>query len=178
MISLKDYTYIDLFAGIGGFHTAMEKFGAKCVYASEMDKHAAITYFNNYGIKPDGDITLVDAEEIPDHDILCAGFPCQPFSISGNRKGFEDTRGTLFFDIARIVKEKQPKLLFMENVKNFATHDKGTTLETVTATLQELGYTLYHKVLNASHFGLPQNRERIYMVAIRKDIDNYTFKFP
>lgn len=178
MSSLKNIKYIDLFAGIGGFHTAMKKFDAECVYASEWDKYAKQTYYDNYGIMPDGDITLVDANNIPDHDILCAGFPCQPFSISGNRQGFEDTRGTLFFDVARIAKYKKPKLLFMENVKNFASHDGGKTLDTVKAALKEIGYTLFYKVLNASHFGLPQNRERIFMIAIRDDLCIEDFSFP
>ncbi|WP_306010521.1 DNA cytosine methyltransferase [Bacillus sp. MMSF_3328] len=176
--ALKGIKYIDLFAGIGGFHTAMESFGAECVFSSEWDKHAQKTYFENYGIMPEGDITQIEAEDIPVHDILCAGFPCQPFSISGKRKGFEDTRGTLFFDVARIAQHHKPKILFMENVRNFATHDDGNTLKTVEETLNEIGYDLWHKVLNASHFGLPQNRERIFMIAVRKDINVKEFKFP
>ncbi|MGX1436501.1 DNA (cytosine-5-)-methyltransferase [Mammaliicoccus sciuri] len=175
---LKGVKYIDLFAGIGGFHAAMDKFGATCVFASEWDKFAKETYFRNYNIEPHGDITKIDAADIPDHDILCAGFPCQPFSVSGKRMGFEDTRGTLFFDVARITKMKQPKLLFLENVKNFLTHDNGKTLATVKSTLEELGYDFYYKVLNASQYGLPQNRERIYMIAIRKDLKYKEFEFP
>lgn len=176
--SLKGVTYIDLFAGIGGFHTAMKAFGATCVFASEWDKHAQTTYVENYGMMPAGDITKIAAEDIPTHDILCAGFPCQPFSISGKQKGFEDTRGTLFFDIARITKHHMPKILFMENVRNFATHDNGNTLKVVHETLDEIGYNLSYDVLNASFFGLPQNRERIYMIAVRKDISSETFSFP
>lgn len=176
--ALKDVKYIDLFAGIGGFHTALSSFGADCVFASEWDKHAQKTYFDNYGIEPAGDITKIDAKDIPDHDIICAGFPCQPFSISGNRLGFEDTRGTLFFDVVRIAKEKQPKLLFMENVRNFASHDNGNTLKVVESTLNEIGYTLWHKVLNSSLFGLPQKRERIFMIAIRNDLNISDFNFP
>lgn len=176
--SLKGVTFIDLFAGIGGFHLALSSFGAKCVFASEWDKHAQTTYYENFGIMPEGDITKIDAEDIPSHDILCAGFPCQPFSISGKQKGFEDTRGTLFFDVARIAKYHQPKILFMENVRNFERHDNGNTLRTVRDTLDEIGYNLWHKVLNASHYGLPQNRERIYMIAVRKDIDIREFHFP
>lgn len=176
--SLKGLTYIDLFAGIGGFHIAMQSFGATCVFSSELDKHAQSTYFENFGVVPQGDITKIDAENIPSHDILCAGFPCQPFSISGKRNGFEDTRGTLFFDVARIAKYHKPKVLFMENVRNFATHDQGNTLKTVEQTLDEIGYNFWYKVLNASHFGLPQSRERIYMVAFRKDINIKDFEFP
>lgn len=176
--SLKGVKYIDLFAGIGGFHTAMKSFGAECVFASEWNEHAQKTYFENYGISPKGDITQIKVEDIPEHDIICAGFPCQAFSISGKQKGFEDTRGTLFFDVARIAKHHQPKLLFMENVKNFEKHDNGNTLKIVRETLDEIGYVLWHKLLNASHFGLPQNRERIFMIAIRKDINIKEFNFP
>lgn len=176
--ALAGMKFIDLFAGIGGFHIAMTNFGAECVFASEWDKHAQNTYSSNFNINPAGDITEINAEEIPEHDILCAGFPCQPFSISGNRKGFTDTRGTLFFDIARIAKYHKPKILFLENVRNFATHDKGNTLQVVETTLKEIGYNLWYKVLNASHFGLPQNRERIYMVAIRQDLNIEKFTFP
>ncbi|WP_423800768.1 DNA (cytosine-5-)-methyltransferase [Neobacillus sp. SAB-20_R2A] len=175
---LNGVKFIDLFAGIGGFRIAMESFGAVCVYSSEWDKHAQKTYFENYGEMPEGDITKVKVEDIPAHDILCAGFPCQPFSISGKRMSFKDTRGTLFFDIARIANHHKPKILFMENAKNFATHDNGNTLKTVEETLNEIGYDFWHKVLNASHFGLPQNRERIYMIAIRRDISVKEFKFP
>ena len=148
------------------------------MFSSEIDKHAAQTYYTNYGEYPHGDITQIAAENIPDHDILCAGFPCQAFSISGKQLGFADTRGTLFFDIARIVKVKQPRVVFMENVKNFATHDGGKTMEVVETTMQQLGYNLYAKVLNAADFGVPQKRQRIYMVAIRKDVDTGVFEFP
>ena len=125
--SLKDYTFIDLFAGIGGFHLALSSFGAKCIFASEWDKDAQKVYEYNFKLKPHGDITQIDPSAIPKHDILCAGFPCQAFSISGKQKGFEDSRGTLFFDVARITKEHKPKIILLENVKNFATHDKGNT---------------------------------------------------
>ncbi len=170
--------FIDLFAGIGGFHQVLRNHGMKCVFASELDKNASQTYFKNYDLKPAGDITKISATEIPSHDFLCAGFPCQPFSISGKQKGFEDIRGTLFFDIARIAKHHQPKVLFLENVKNFAKHDSGKTLQTVIRVLENLGYKVFHKVLNASHFGLPQNRERIYIVAFRKDLQIEKFIFP
>lgn len=176
---LEGLSFIDLFAGIGGFHYALSSFGAKCVYASEWDKHAQETYFTNHGIMPSGDITKIAAEEIPPHDILCGGFPCQAFSISGKRLGFEDTRGTLFFDIARIVKHHRPMVVFMENVKNLALHDNGRTFKVVAGTMTELGYTMFSKVLNSGQFGVPQHRERIYMVCFRNDIiRSTTFEFP
>lgn len=174
----KNWTFIDLFAGIGGFHLALQSFGAKCIFASEWDKHAKEVYFENFGIIPHGDITKIDEKTIPNHDILCAGFPCQAFSISGKQKGFDDNRGTLFFDVARIVKEKKPKIILMENVKNFATHNNGKSLEVVKTTLEELGYNFYQKVLNAIDFGIPQKRERIYMVCFRKDLSIHDFSFP
>jgi len=170
--------YIDLFAGIGGFHQAMNSFGGKCVFASEWDKEASKTYFENYGILPSGDITKIKEEDIPSHDMLCGGFPCQAFSISGKQKGFEDTRGTLFFDVARIVKYHKPKVLLLENVRNLEKHDNGKTLKTVVGTLKKLNYFVFHKVLNASHYGLPQNRERIFIVCLRKDLGINNFKFP
>jgi DNA (cytosine-5)-methyltransferase 1 len=177
-MNLKGLKFIDLFAGIGGFHQALDSFGAKCVFASEWDKHACLTYETNYGIKPEGDITQIAEAEIPAHDILCGGFPCQAFSISGKQNGFEDSRGTLFFDIVRIVKFHKPKVLFLENVRNFENHDNGNTLKVVEKTIKGLGYDLKYKVLNASNFGLPQNRQRIYFVAFRKDLMLGSFKFP
>lgn len=174
----KDWKFIDLFAGLGGFRIALESLGAKCVYSNEWDIPVQKVYFENFGEIPDGDITKVDETTIPDHDILCAGFPCQAFSISGKQKGFEDSRGTLFFDVARIVKEKKPKIVFMENVKNFATHDGGKTLEVVKTTMEELGYAFKQKVLNSVDYGVPQKRERIYMVCFRRDINADSFKFP
>ena len=176
--TLKNYTFIDLFAGLGGFRLALESLGAKCVYSSEWDKFAQEVYCENFGEIPDGDITKVDENQIPKHDILCAGFPCQAFSISGKQRGFEDSRGTLFFDVARIVKAKKPKVVFMENVKNFATHDKGKTLSVVKSTMTELGYTFNYKVLNATDYGIPQKRERIYMVCFRNDLNINEFSFP
>ena len=175
---LNGYTFIDLFAGLGGFRLALESLGAKCVYSNEWDKFAQEVYKNNFGETPDGDITKVDENTIPEHDIICAGFPCQAFSISGKQRGFEDSRGTLFFDVARIVKAKKPKIVFMENVKNFAVHDNGRTLQVVKATMEELGYTFNYKVLNATDYGIPQKRERIYMVCFRKDLDVKEFSFP
>ncbi len=175
---LEGQKFVDLFAGLGGFRLALESLGGECVYSNEWDKFAQQVYKSNFGECPEGDITQVDETSIPDHDILCAGFPCQAFSISGKRKGFEDSRGTLFFDVARIVKCKRPKIVFMENVKNFATHDEGKTLDVVQATMEELGYTFFKKVLNAVDYGMPQKRERIYMVCFRKDLGVDSFAFP
>ncbi|MCV3728319.1 DNA cytosine methyltransferase [Ureaplasma miroungigenitalium] len=176
--SLTGYTFIDLFAGIGGFRLALESLGAKCVYSNEWDKYAQETYKMNFGEIPEGDITQVDEKEIPNHDILCAGFPCQAFSISGKQKGFEDSRGTLFFDIARIVQEKKPKVVFMENVKNFATHDGGKTLMIVKDIMNQLGYSFEYNVLNPVNYGMPQKRERIYMICFRNDVSRESFVFP
>jgi len=167
-----------LFAGIGGFHLAFDSYGATINYACEWDKDAAQVYEHNFGIKPTGDITKIDENSIPDHDILCAGFPCQAFSISGKQEGFNDSRGTLFFDIARIVKVKQPKIVFLENVKNLASHDNGRTLRVIMNTLDELGYDAYEKILNAADYGVPQSRQRIYIVAFRKDLKLSSFEFP
>lgn len=183
MIAIKklyfqNWRFIDLFAGLGGFRLALESLGATCVYSSEWNIPAQQVYYENFGDIPDGDITKVDEKTMPDHDILCAGFPCQAFSISGKQRGFDDSRGTLFFDVARIVKEKRPKIVFMENVKNFATHDGGRTLAVVKETMEKLGYTFYQKVLNAVDYGIPQNRERIYMVCFRKDLMARSFSFP
>lgn len=175
---LHNYTFIDLFAGIGGFHYALGSYGAKCVFASEWDKYATETYATNFGIMPYGDITKISEKEIPHHDILCGGFPCQAFSISGKQKGFEDTRGTLFFDIVRIANYHLPKIIFLENVKNLIKHDKGKTFAIVTQTLKKLGYTVYYKVLNSSNYGLPQNRERVYIVCFREDLNVTSFNFP
>lgn len=176
--SLYGYRFIDLFAGLGGFRLALESLGAICVYSNEWDKAAQKVYKANFGDIPEGDITKVDEKSIPDHDILCAGFPCQAFSISGLKRGFEDSRGTLFFDVARIVKEKKPQIVFLENVKNFATHDNGRTLEVVKTTMEELGYNFYQKVLNSVDYGVPQKRERIYIICIRKDLPQKQFTFP
>lgn len=193
------FTFIDLFAGIGGFHTAMHSVGGKCVFASEWDKYARISYEANYkDIEPtlfkkdnDGnylyfneDITKADPTEIPVFDVCCGGFPCQPFSVAGLRRGFEDTRGTLFFNIANIIKQKietgnPPKVLFLENVKGLKSHMKGETLKTILATLEELGYAYNYEVLNAKYFGVPQNRERLFIIAWYKDLVNAdAFKFP
>lgn len=160
------FTFIDLFAGIGGIRIAMQNSGGKCVYSSEWNAQAQKTYLANYGEMPFGDITKESTKNyIPDgFDVLCAGFPCQPFSISGKQKGFEDTRGTLFFDICSIVSKKRPKVIFLENVKHLVHHDNGNTLKTILAKLSELGYNISWRVLNGADYGVPQNRERIIIV--------------
>lgn len=171
------FKQIDLFAGIGGIRQAFQKHGGYNVYSSEWDKFAQTTYRINYGEIPDGDITLVDEKDIPDHDILLAGFPCQPFSQAGLHKGFEDTRGTLFFDVARILKAKRPKAFMLENVKQLRGHDKGNTLKVILSVLDELNYYVPNpQILNAYHFGLPQNRERIIIVGFNKDYLPANFK--
>lgn len=175
---LQSYSFIDLFAGIGGFHLALSSIGANCVFASEWDKFAAKTYLVNHNIKPFGDITKIQESDIPSHEILCAGFPCQAFSIAGKQKGFEDVRGTLFFDIVRITNHHKPKVLFLENVKNLINHDKGKTFKVILNTLDKIGYTCFHEIFKSSQFGLPQNRERIYIVAFRKDLNIREFSFP
>ena len=175
---LKNMTFIDLFAGLGGFRIALESLGAKCVYSNEWNKSVQKVYAENFGEIPDGDITKVNEKNIPEHDILCAGFPCQAFSISGKQRGFEDSRGTLFFDVARIIKAKKPRIILMENVKNFATHDNGHTLEVVRTTMEELGYTFFQKVLNAVNYGIPQKRERIYIVCFKNDLKINNFSYP
>ena len=166
---------IDLFAGIGGIRTGFESQGCKIVFSSEWDLAAQKIYELNYGTKPHGDITQVNEKEIPKFDVLLAGFPCQPFSQAGLKKGLADTRGTLFFDIARIVNHHRPKVVFLENVKRFKTHDNGNTFQVVKSTLEGMGYTVFAEILNAKDFGVPQNRERIYIVAFLGDVD---FKFP
>lgn len=174
--ALMKFTYIDLFAGIGGFHQAGDALGGKCLFASEIDPEAKRSYAENYGLQPQGDITKIDAKDIPDHDVLFAGFPCQPFSIIGNRLGFEDIRGTLFFEIARILEEKKPRLFILENVKQLSRHNNGKTLKTILNTLENLGYKVYWDVLNALDFGLPQKRERTIIVGfLNHGVD---FSFP
>lgn len=176
--TLEGMTFIDLFAGLGGFRLSLESLGAKCVYSNEWNKAVQKVYAENFADTPEGDITQINENTIPDHDILCAGFPCQAFSISGKQRGFEDSRGTLFFDVARIVRAKRPKIVFMENVKNFATHDGGRTLAVVKATMEELGYQFNQEVLNAVDYGIPQKRERIYMICFRKDLNASDFSYP
>ncbi|WP_400240174.1 DNA (cytosine-5-)-methyltransferase [Methanobrevibacter smithii] len=171
------FTQIDLFAGIGGIRQPFQKHGGYNVYSSEWDKFAQTTYRINYGEIPDGDITLVNEKDIPDHDILLAGFPCQPFSQAGLHKGFEDTRGTLFFDIVRILNEKRPKAFMLENVKQLRGHDKGNTIKVILSVLDELNYYVPNpQILNGYHFGLPQNRERIIIVGFNRDYLPENFK--
>lgn len=172
--------FIDLFAGIGGIRKGFEDKNTECVFSSEWDKYAAQTYEANYGEKPHGDITKINEKDIPDHDILLAGFPCQPFSNIGKRQGFaHETQGTLFFDVLRILKEKRPQAFLLENVKGLVNHDKGNTFKVIQKSLsEELGYTIYHKVLDAQDFGLPQRRERIIIVGFRPDLDVTDFQFP
>jgi len=180
----KNYSFkfIDLFAGVGGFRLAMQNLGGKCVFTSEWDKEAQRTYRANFGEVPFGDITKPSTKQfIPDgFDVLCAGFPCQAFSIAGKRGGFDDTRGTLFFDVAEIIKNKQPKAIFLENVKGLRNHDKGKTLETILNVLRnDLNYFVPEpQIINAKDFGVPQQRERIYIVGFRKDLEITEFEYP
>ena len=178
---MKKLKFIDLFAGIGGIRLAFESEYSECVFSSEWDKNAQITYNQNFNEIPSGDITKIDATKIPDFDILLAGFPCQPFSIAGYQKGFDDDRGrgNVFFDIIRIIKEKKPSIIFLENVKNLKTHDKGKTFETITSSLENLGYHVKSKVLNTMEYGnIPQNRERIYIVGFKNKKHFQKFNFP
>ena len=169
------FTYIDLFAGIGGFHQAADALGGECLFASEIDPEAIRAYEANYHLTPRGDITKIDAAEIPDHDVLFAGFPCQPFSIIGARRGFDDTRGTLFFEIARILEAKKPPLFVLENVKQLRGHNHGRTLSRILERLDALGYQVSWKILNALDFGLPQKRERIIIVGFLNHDIQFTF---
>jgi DNA (cytosine-5)-methyltransferase 1 len=192
-VKKEKFKFIDLFAGIGGFHLAMHSVGGKCVFASEWDKFARVTYEENFKAENpelfetgnfNWDIKDADPNLIPDFDILCAGFPCQPFSNAGLKKGFEDTRGTLFFNIADIINTKKekgnpPKVLLLENVKGLKGHDKGKTLKTIIEVLEDLGYLVNTKVLNSKYFGVPQNRERLFIVAWLKNKKAQTeFNFP
>ncbi|MDR0510603.1 MAG: DNA (cytosine-5-)-methyltransferase [Rikenellaceae bacterium] len=173
--------FIDLFCGIGGFRVAMDEVcndnGVKpeCVFSSDIDRYCQDSYEVNFGHRPHGDITMIDPDSIPDHDVLFAGFPCQPFSIIGQMKGFEDTRGTLFFYIANILKCKQPKAFILENVKQLTGHNGGQTLKVIIKTLLDLGYNVRYSVLNALDYGLPQKRERIIIVGHKEKVP---FNFP
>jgi len=164
-----EFTFIDLFAGIGGFRIPMQELKGKCVFTSEFNYQAQRTYEHNFGEVPFGDITKLDLNIVPKHDVLTAGFPCQPFSISGKMKGFEDTRGTLIYNVFQIIEKRQPKVVFLENVKHLIHHDKGNTLKTIIKDLEEFGYKVSWKLLNASNFGVPQNRERVIIIG-HKDI--------
>lgn len=174
------FKFIDLFCGLGGFRIAFQKVGGKCVFSCDIDKAVRRTYAINFGETPQGDITKIESKDIPNHDILCAGFPCQPFSTAGRRLGFDDTRGTLFFEVARILKDKKPTGFILENVKGITNHDGGHTLEVILNTIDEIGYDCKFKVLNAKNYNVPQNRERWYCVGVRKDIgiDINSFIFP
>lgn len=175
MANGKKIKFIDLFAGIGGIRIAFERAGAKCVFSSEWDEPCQVMYEANFDERPFGDITKIKAEDVPDHDILTGGFPCQAFSIIGNKLGFADTRGTLFFDVERILNTKQPKAFLLENVKQLVSHDKGRTFKVILEKLENLGYFVHYKILNGLDFGVPQKRERIVLVGFKK---NYPFEFP
>jgi DNA (cytosine-5)-methyltransferase 1 len=170
-----NFTFIDLFAGIGGIRIGFERNGGQCVFSSEWDKYAQDMYEHHFGERPHGDITKINENDIPDHDILTGGFPCQSFSICGNMKGFTETRGTLFFDIERILRAKRPKAFLLENVRNLKNHDHGKTLKVILESLHALGYFVHYKVLNGLDFGVPQKRERIVIVGFK---ENFPFKFP
>ncbi|OQY26883.1 MAG: DNA (cytosine-5-)-methyltransferase [Candidatus Cloacimonetes bacterium 4572_55] len=174
-IEIKKFTFIDLFAGIGGIRLGFENHGGKCIFSSEWDNFAQDTYEANFGERPEGDITKIIPNKIPDHDILLGGFPCQAFSICGDQKGFFDTRGTLFFNIEEILRIKNPYAFMLENVKNLKSHDKGKTFSIIIKHLKDLGYFVHHTVLNSLDFGVPQKRERIIIVGFR---ENITFAFP
>lgn len=169
------FKFIDLFAGVGGIRLPFDELGGECVFSSEIDKFARQTYEANFQEQPHGDITEIDPKDIPKFDLLLAGFPCQPFSQAGLQKGFDDTRGTLFFYIAKIIEQHMPNVVFLENVKRLKTHDKGKTFRVMKETLEDLGYNVFSQVLAAKDFGIPQNRERIYIIALK---DQTSFDFP
>ena len=168
---MEDIRFIDLFAGIGGFRLGLESEGFKCVFSCEIDKEASRTYNANFSDDPSGDVTTIDPRNLPNFEILCAGFPCQPFSISGKKQGFLDARGTLFFDICRIIDYKKPAVVFLENVKHLVHHDEGKTLSVILSSLESLGYTVTWRVLNALDYGVPQNRERIVIIGTKGEFD-------
>lgn len=169
----KTISFIDLFCGVGGIRLGMEAQGFQCVFSSDINSECQRTYLENFGELPQGDITKIDEKDIPYHDILCAGFPCQPFSISGKQKGFSDTRGTLFFDICRILDYHKPSVVFLENVKHLVHHNNGKTLKSILDKLEGLGYDVSWKVLNGADFGVPQNRERIIIIGSNKGTFNF-----
>ena len=179
-VQTPDFTFIDLFAGIGGMRLALQKLNGKCVFSSEWDLQAQVTYSTNFGEVPFGDITKIDAGDVPKHNVLVAGFPCQAFSIAGFKGGFDDTRGTLFFDVARIIKAQRPDAFLLENVKGLVGHDKGKTLSVILRTLREdLGYYVPDpRVINARDFGVPQNRERIFIVGFKSKAAANRFSYP
>lgn len=172
---MEKFKFIDLFCGIGGFHQAMKSLGGECVFASDIDADCRKTYYRNYGIQPLGDITKIEAKDIPEHDVLCGGFPCQAFSKAGKRLGFEDeTKGTLFFDVCRIIQHHRPQYVLLENVRNLASHDKGNTWRVIHDKLMELGYNLLPEpiIFSPHYIGIPQHRERVFILCVRKDIGN------
>lgn len=175
---LKGYKFIDLFCGIGGFHLALSSFGCECVFASEINQKNCAIYNRNFHIFPEGDIRKIKCKDIPKHDILCAGFPCQPFSISGSKKGFDDPNGKLFYQIIRIARYHKPKILILENVKNLVAHNNGNSLKEIKEKLNSIGYYTFSEVLCATDFGVPQARKRLYIVAFRKSLKINTFEFP
>lgn len=172
------FKFIDLFAGIGGMRLPFSELGGECVFSSEIDKFAKLTYQSFYDEIPRGDITKIIPSEIPDFDVLLAGFPCQPFSLAGQRKGFDDTRGTMFFFIEEILRIKKPEAFLLENVKGLKTHDKGKTFKIILKNLEKLGYSVKHKIFAAKDFNLPQNRERIYIVGFLQSNTGKKFIFP
>ena len=166
--------FIDLFSGIGGFRQGFEKIGCECVFSCEINSKCREVYTVNFGEVPFADISNINPADLADFDILVAGFPCQPFSICGKKLGFEDTRGTLFFEICKIIKIKQPKVIVLENVKHLIHHDKGNTLKVIIASLEDLGYSVNYKILNAKDFGIPQHRERIFIIATQDKPFNFS----
>ncbi|WP_285269215.1 DNA cytosine methyltransferase [Kaistella rhinocerotis] len=177
---MEKFKFIDLFCGIGGFHQAMERLGGECVFASDIDKNCREVYSDNYGLMPADDITKVDENEIPEHDMICGGFPCQSFSKAGNRKGINDPRGTLFYDILRIAKKHKPKYMLLENVRNLASHDNGLTWRTIYENIRSIGYNVHETpIIFSPHFlGHPQHRERVFIMCKREDlgeIDHFYF---
>lgn len=172
-VEKKPFKFIDLFSGIGGFHTAFKEIGGECVFASENDRFAVKSYETLHGYKPHGDIREIEARDVPDHELLVAGVPCQPWSISGRRKGFDDDRGSMWAEVGRILEEKQPKMFLVENVKGMLSHNKGRSFEEVCENFSSLGYHIDFSVLNSKFFNVPQNRERVFLVGLRSDlIDN------
>ena len=170
--------FVDLFCGIGGFRQALMGEISSCVMSSDCDRHAQFVYHQNYGETPVGDITKLSSADVPAHDILCGGFPCQPFSISGNQHGFKDARGTLLHEILRIARVAKPAVLFLENVKNYLTHNGGRTMRRTIELIQESGYSVFHQMVDSSGFGVPQKRVRLFFVCFRKDLDINEFSFP
>lgn len=176
---MKNFRFIDLFSGLGGFRIALQSLGGECLLSCDIDRYVRETYKLNFGAYPYGDISKIPIKNIPNHDILCAGFPCQPFSIAGKRLGFEDARGTLFFEILKIVHARKPKVLFLENVSGIVNHNSGNTLRVILDLVAGLGYSVTWKTMNTLDYGIPQNRNRWYCIAIRNDIlRGNPFKFP